>query len=319
MGKQIKVLFTCVGRRVELVQAFKRAGEKLGLDVGVFGIDSSNLAPALYFCDGKRRVCAIDDWDYVDDIVKMCTDEGIDIVIPTIDTDLLLLAYAKPRFEEVGTRLLLSDLSKILMCRDKRKIGEFFSSCGLPTPETVDNIGDFKLEYPCFIKPADGSASQNAFVVNGERDLNFYIDKVPNYIIQPYIEGTEFTVDIMCDFEGDPIFITPRKRLRVRSGEVMLTQIDYAERILEECKIIIGAFKPCGPLTVQLIKSRKTGENYYIEINPRFGGGVPLTMKGGADSAEAILRLLTGEKIGYQEYAVDNRSVYSRFDQSIRL
>ena len=70
---------------------------------------------------------------------------------------------------------------------------------------------------------------------------------------------------------------------------------------------------------VQLIREKNTGDDYYIEINPRFGGGAPLTIKAGADSAEAMLRLLNGERLAYTEYAAENGAIYSRFDQSIRV
>lgn len=62
-----------------------------------------------------------------------------------------------------------------------------------------------------------------------------------------------------------------------------------------------------------------TGDDYYIEINPRFGGGAPLSMKAGADSAEAILKLLNNEKLCYMKNAAENGAVYSRYDQSIRV
>ena len=70
---------------------------------------------------------------------------------------------------------------------------------------------------------------------------------------------------------------------------------------------------------MQLIREKDTGDDYYIEINPRFGGGAPLTVKAGADSAEAMLRLLNGEKLKYVEGAAENGAIYSRFDQSIKV
>ena len=84
-------------------------------------------------------------------------------------------------------------------------------------------------------------------------------------------------------------------------------------------KKIIEAFKPCGPITVQLIRDDKTGEDYYIEINPRYGGGAPLSIKAGADSSDILLKLLHGEKIGYISGAAEDGATYSRFDQSIRV
>ncbi|MBR6390786.1 MAG: ATP-grasp domain-containing protein, partial [Lachnospiraceae bacterium] len=127
----------------------------------------------------------------------------------------------------------------------------------------------------------------------------------------------EYTVDIMCDFGGNPIFITPRIREAVRAGEVLKTRIVNDPVIVDEMKKLIEAFKPCGPITVQLIKDRSTGIDHYIEINPRYGGGAPLSIKAGADSAEAIIRLLNGENLSFRDNAAAVDAVYSRFDQSV--
>ena len=84
--------------------------------------------------------------------------------------------------------------------------------------------------------------------------------------------------------------------------------------MIEESKTLCKAFKPCGPMTVQLIRDN-AGIDWYIEINPRFGGGAPLSMKAGARSAEAILKLMDGEEVGEQKVA--DGAIYSRFDQSV--
>ena len=68
---------------------------------------------------------------------------------------------------------------------------------------------------------------------------------------------------------------------------------------------------------MQLIQDETTGDNYYIEINPRFGGGAPLTIKAGADSAKAVLRMLNGETLSYEEKAARDGAIFSRFDQSV--
>jgi HAD superfamily hydrolase (TIGR01549 family) len=84
--------------------------------------------------------------------------------------------------------------------------------------------------------------------------------------------------------------------------------------MIQEMKTLCKAFKPCGPMTVQLIRDDE-GTDWYIEINPRFGGGAPLSMKAGARSAEAILKLMNGEEI--EEHRIADGAIYSRFDQSV--
>ncbi len=165
----------------------------------------------------------------------------------------------------------------------------------------------------------NGSSSVNAFKIETVGELEFYASRIFDYIIQPFIEGTEYTVDIFCDFEGRPIYITPRERIEVRSGEVIKSRIIKDTVINTECRLLVDKFHPIGPLTVQLIRAARTGTDYFIEINPRFGGGAPLSMKGGADSAEALLRILSGDSICYQSDQMEEGTLYCRFHQSIAI
>lgn len=315
--KPIRVLLTSVGRRVELVQAFKQAADNLNIALTIYGADLTNTAPALYFCDRKVKTPRISDPTYISELQSVCVREKIDCLIPTIDTDLLILSQRKDEFKALGTQVLISAEDKIRLCRDKRLTSSFFVECGLLAPMPVDAVEKYSSGFPAFIKPKDGSSSINAFKVDDQADLEARASQVFDYIIQPFVEGTEYTVDIFCDFEGNPIYITPRERIAVRSGEVLKTRICQDETIIAECQKIIDQFKPCGPLTVQLIRQIDTGKDYYIEINPRFGGGAPLSMKAGADSAETLLRLLSGETVDYNPAAATDGAVYSRYDQSV--
>ena len=314
----MQILFTSVGRRVELIQEFKSAAERLDIDLTIHGTDITDTAPALAFCDKIHIVPKIRDERYIPVLSELCAQEQIDLLIPTIDTDLLLLSENKDKFEKCGTKVMISDCDKVQLCRDKNLTSDFFRSCGLNAPKTVNDYSEYNGNYPCFIKPKDGSSSIDAFKVNNSDELKVYAEHIKDYVIQPFISGEEYTVDIFCNFDGDPVYITPRKRLSVRAGEVLKTEICQDKIIIEETKNLIRRFKPCGPITVQLIRDN-TGDDYYIEINPRFGGGAPLSMKAGANSAEAILKILSGERPGYTESAAADGAVYCRFDQSVRV
>ncbi len=314
---QHRILFTSVGRRVELIQAFREAARRKKIKLEIYGSDCDLSAPALSFCDRKIQTCRIREAEYIPQLVELCGQQSIDLLIPTIDTDLLLLSQNKHLFEQVGTRVLISSEEKIAICRDKRLTSDYFISCGLHAPVPVDRVENYTQGYPCFIKPKDGSSSIDAYKVEDAVQLQALSQRVSDYIIQPFIEGDEYTVDILCDFDGNPILVTPRQRLAVRSGEVLKTRIVCDEKIEQECLKLIEDYKPCGPMTVQLIRQKDTGIDYYIEINPRFGGGAPLSMKAGADEADAILDLLLDRKPGHRKNAAREGAVYSRFDQSI--
>ncbi|MDY6324414.1 MAG: HAD-IA family hydrolase [Catonella sp.] len=323
--KELHILFTGAGRRIELIKAFRAAALRLDVKLVIIGADMAYTAPALPFCDKVRLIVPMKDPTYIDELLKICADEKIDLVIPTIDTDLLVLSKEKGRFLENGTRVLISDLDKISLCRDKNLTGDFFNKCGLLAPKTYNDVDRYDGGFPCFIKPKDGSSSINAYKVINREELLSFSEMVADYIIQPFISGTEYTVDMFCDFDGNPIYITPRIRERVREGEVIKTKVDLDEKIIEESKTIAENFKPCGPITVQLIRDAK-GDDYYIEINPRFGGGAPLSMKAGARSAEAVLQLLSSgsDKTDKPEILspaaeVNDGAIYSRFDDSVYI
>lgn len=315
----MKILFTSVGRRVELMQAFRNAASKRSIQLEIYGADISDTAPALQFCDKTVIVPRITNEKYIPTLLRICREESIDALIPTIDTDLLLLANNRLTFESYGTKVFISDPEKVAICRDKRYTADYFIRLGLKSPQPVDDVKDYNDGFPAFIKPKDGSSSVNAYKVNNVQELISYSRQVPDYIIQPFIDGVEYTVDAFCDYDGNPILITPRIRLAVRAGEVLKTEISQDDVIIEEMKKVIADFKPRGQITVQLMRDKKTGEDYYIEINPRFGGGAPLSIKAGADSAEMILRILNGEKLEFFPKVAENGAVYSRFDQSVRV
>ena len=310
----MKILFTGVGRRIELLEAFRNAALVLNKELKIYGADMARTAPALAYCDYTRKVVAMKNPGYIQNLLDICVADHIDLIIPTIDTDLMVLSENKKKFEAVGTRVMISDTDKILICRDKNNTSQFFVDCGLHAPMPVNDWKEYKSGFPAFIKPKDGSSSINAFKVENAEELEVYARQVEDYIVQPFVSGREYTIDIFCDWDGKPISIVPRERLQVRAGEVLKTQICMDQTMIDEARTLCKAFKPCGPMTVQLIRDEK-GIDWYIEINPRFGGGAPLSMKAGARSAEALLHLLDGENV--EEQQIGDGAVYSRFDQSV--
>ena len=320
----MKILFTSVGRRVELIQAFRNAANELGIDLEIIASDISADAPALQFVDRAVMSPRIKDSAYIPFLNDFALANDVTCIIPTIDTDLLCLSQHKEDFLKKGIRVLVSDEAMIQICRDKNLTSSFFTKCGLKAPMPMNNLEIFEEQYstglvdfPLFIKPKDGSSSINAFKVTSMLELQTYAKLIGDYVIQPFIQGREYTIDVFCDFDGNPIFITPRERIAVRAGEVLKTKICQDCRIIDEIQALIKLFNPCGPITVQMIRQEKNGEDYYIEINPRFGGGAPLSIKAGADSAKGLLSLLCGKKLNYAPYAAQDGLVFSRFDQSV--
>lgn len=104
----MRILFTGVGRRIELIQAFRQAALSLGKSLTIYGADLSETAPALSFCDYSRRTVPMKDNGYIDNLLDICVMDHIDLIIPTIDTDLLVLSKNVDRFRKINVRVLIS-------------------------------------------------------------------------------------------------------------------------------------------------------------------------------------------------------------------
>jgi len=319
-NKEYNVLILSAGRRVELVNCFKSARDRLGIYGKVFAADISITAPALYFADEHFIIPRISEDNYIDALIRLSNDNNIALIVPTIDTELCKLAENKTRIEsESKAKVLISDYESITICFDKHKTARFFEQHGFDYPKVITDkdIQTHNYKFPLFIKPENGSSSINAFRVNNEQELQFFMQYIENPILQECVSGTEYTVDCFSDFDGNILSIVPRIRLVTRGGEVLKGKTDKNERIIDNVKKLVNLFGFIGQTTVQCFLCDNCAIK-YIEINPRFGGGAPMSIYAGADSCEKLYRLLCGEKLEFGDDWEDG-VVYSRFDNSVRI
>ncbi len=280
------ILFTCVGRRVALIDSFRDAAAMLGKNCKIFGSDITDLAAGMQVCDAHYKICGTQCEHYVSKLVDIVRREKINILIPTTDHDLLKLAQSKELFAQNGCFVLIPEPEAVKICQDKRQAFKFLAEKGFKTPQTIEpaTITDpSSLKYPCFLKPWDGYASRGATVVNNREEYEFYSKRIPNCIVQQYIRGTEITCDVFTDESAKVRCVVPRKRIETRAGEVNKATIVKEQTIIDEVTRLAETLqtKLCI-LTIQLIRT-DDGNMYFIEINPRFGGGVPLSIKAGAN------------------------------------
>jgi carbamoyl-phosphate synthase large subunit len=174
-----------------------------------------------------------------------------------------------------------------------------------------------KLNWPCFLKPWDGYASRGNAVVRNRKELLFFSRTIPNAICQEYITGTEHTCDVYVDFNMNVRCVVPRKRIEVRAGEVSKAQVVRNPRICLQAKELVEALG-AGPgvVTLQLFLNAR-GKITFIEVNPRLGGGVPLSIKAGADFPKWILQELIGGKPRINTDAVKDGLVMLRYDAEV--
>jgi carbamoyl-phosphate synthase large subunit len=284
------VLILSAGRRVELLEGFRSAAKAVALEVRILAADANpGLSAACAVADKALPLPRVSSNQYRDALAQLCRDEGVGLVVPTIDTELAVLAEMRDEFARNGTHLVISDAALVAACRDKRRTAEVFKGIGVdsPTLYSPDAIG-----FPCFAKPYDGSSSTGARMIAREEDLTASDRANPKLMFMELVAGEnvrEYTVDAYFDREGTMRAMVPRLRIETRAGEVskgVTRRGELAEWLRPRLAKLAGAR---GGITVQLFADESRAFYRAIEINPRFGGGYPLALAAGADFPRWLL------------------------------
>ncbi len=291
------ILFTAIGRRVELIKAFQASFKEKKIEARVLGVDIDPMfASAGYFVDKVFPVPRFNEAEYVRSLLEICKTEKVDILLPLFEPEFPILDEQRQAFLEFGTFVLLSNKNALQICNDKFNTFKFFTESGVKTPPTwVTSALPGDLSFPLFVKPSSGMGSQGAKKVLSSLELDNALRYGEDMIVQQYISGTEYTLDMLTDFDGRALSVVPRERLEVRSGEISKGKTVERPDLIEQAVDIVEKLGAIGPLTLQCMDTGN--EVFWIEINPRFGGGVPLAIHAGVDYPNILYRLTQGEKV----------------------
>lgn len=180
------ILITSAGKRVTLVEIFKKALKSYGSEAMVYTTDMNPLlAPAGIVSDKCFKVPRVTNPDYISILLSICINHDVGMVIPTIDTELLILSENKKLFQEKDISLIVSDQNFIRLCRDKRNTGSFLQKMRIRIPAPIDK---YHPTFPLFAKPYDGSLSKDLFVVKTADELTPDILHHPKLIFMEYID-----------------------------------------------------------------------------------------------------------------------------------
>ncbi len=317
---EINVLFTSAGRRVELLRAFRRAYEELGLRGRILATDIDPLAPAHQVADASVIVPRLDDPQYISTLEHLIRAQGVHLVFPLIDPDVHMLALHREDLERSGARVMVLDREPAETVSDKWKTQALFRDLGLHTPLSwlpQDGLAG-QLQYPVFVKPRFGSAGKGASKVEDARQLEQHLAKVEDPIIQEFLPGVEITSDVFCGARGDVWAVVSRQRIEVRWGEVAKGVTVSNPRIWEGCRTIARGLRARGPITVQCML--RGDEPLFTEINARFAGGSPLAFAAGVPAPRWYLEEAAGRPVATPPIGTYRAGLYmTRFDDSFFL
>ncbi len=305
---------------MELVDAFHRAADALGIRLTVHGADLNWMAPAMHVVDHPHIVPRIKTKGHIPSLLRLAEENRIDAVIPLIDSDLLALSRAVRRFEAIGTRVVISSEAVIRTCQDKLLTYQALKEARIDTPATwpwAEVIRKKRHRFPYYMKPREGSAGLGNYRINNRDELHALGARVPDPIVQEFVEGIEHTMDVYTGLDGRPRCAVPRRRLEVRSGEVSKGMVVKDADIIDvgrHVAITVGQFR--GVVTIQCMVTPDRRVR-VIEINPRFGGGAPLAIHAGADFPKWLMAELLGRKLRFDPMGYRDGVTMLRYDQSV--
>lgn len=306
MRQSVSVYFSSAGRRVGLIHCFREAARDLGIDLRVIAGDMApDYSAACVEADVAIQTPACSAPEFIDAVFDNCVRHEVDLVVPTIDPELLLYSRARPRFEAHHITIGVSDPQVVEIAQDKYLTAKWFSERGFATPATFDleelSKAPQSAPWPLLLKPKAGSASKGIYVANDWAEVREG-DVTSDYVAQALLSGREFTTNIFFDRKGLLRAAVPHVRQEVRGGEVSKGEtvndpqiIAIAERLGQQLKGARGA------LCFQAIVGAN-GIPSIFEINARFGGGYPLAHRAGAPFAKWLLAESIGMEVDYAHH-----------------
>ena len=285
------IIITSAGQRVSLVKDFQETLRRFFPDGKVYTTDMNpRLAPAAYVSDGCFEVPRCTSEDYIESLLAICLSNDIGLIVPTIDTELAVLAANRDVFIKQGIYVSVSDYDFVMMCRDKRNTGAFFEKNGIRVPKPIDK---YHPTFPLFAKPYDGSLSTNLHYIKTAEELTDEIMNDPKLLFMECIDKEkykEYTVDMYYGRDHRVKCIVPRERIKIRAGEInkgLTEKNPLTSYLFGRLETIEGCV---GCICIQLFLNPETDDVVGIEINPRFGGGYPQTYAAGGNYPEYLIR-----------------------------
>ncbi|RNA61661.1 ATP-grasp domain-containing protein [Chryseobacterium nematophagum] len=299
----VKILMTGVGGPAAIC-AYKALKDK-GYEF--FMADMDPLATGLYFVESSKRFVIPGGItpEFNKTILKLCEQQKIDILIPTVDVELIPIMDIKESFDQINCHIISCSKEVLHTTLDKLKLME---KCGekiaLPQFQSLEEyiinptIHSNKLVF----KPRSGSGSRGVIITSNPEPEILEKLKGGNYMVQEFIEGTEYSVDVMVNENGLIGAAVVRERLKIDSGVVIASKTIKNERIQEYCIKIAQTVGITYSANIQVIVD-STGNPYLIEINPRFSGGLSLVIESGPNiPAMCVEHALSGKPVQTLDY-----------------
>ncbi len=297
MDKAITVLVTAAGAMpaVAIINALKRQQE---IPIRVVAVDIYALCAGRYLSDHFSTVPPAADETYVERVLDLCRREKVHVVFPVLDEEQLVFADQRERFEREGICVIANDPTLVRLARDKYRTHEFCRAHGISTPLTLlpDEVARSEtLGFPLIVKPRVGQGSNGVFKATNVRELEFFLSYVRDPIVQQFLDGQEYTIDILTDFQGRVISVVPKARLAVKAGVQVKGCTVRHNRLLQYGQMLAGTLGLAPRANIQCIEMED--HLHLIEVNPKFPASLPLTVAAGVNAPLLLVMMWLGRRV----------------------
>ncbi len=302
-----------------LLAAFRRALDELGLTGKLLATDVTIASAAFHAADEGFLVPPFSAAEYIPALKRICAEREVGLLVPLTDLDLRDLAAHREEFSAAGSEVMIGPPETVHVCRDKILTNEFLARIGLPVIRTFP-LEQFRRQpfFPCFIKPIRGSASVGTDVLHSEAELKAHLATFGDLmLVQDYVPGSEYTLDIYRTRSGEVRCVVPRQRLTIRAGEVEKGLTVHDERLIAAGARLGENLQGLWGVVNAQCRRPPGNEAHFFEINPRFGGGAPLAIAAGANLPRYVLEERLGLDVSARLGQFRAHLLMLRYDEAV--
>lgn len=241
----------------------------------LIALDGESTAPGLYIANEGYTIPYASADSFIPALLQLCQEKSISLLFPGLDAELSKFAEHREEFRRCGTEVVVSRPDVIRIADDKLQTVEFLRGNGLGAPETqlatASTLRSVKL--PVVVKQrVAGARSKNVYLVRDDLQLSKVKSIVETsqdaYVIQEYIEGSEYTCgSVSLDGRCEGVIVMRRI---LRDGDTHKCFSEENLVVEAYVKRIINALKPFGACNIQLRVRNDTP--LAFEVNARCSG-----------------------------------------------
>jgi carbamoyl-phosphate synthase large subunit len=306
-----RVLVTGAGgpAGVAVIRALRGGG------VPVVGADADEMAAGLLLADDFGVVPRAEDPTFTDKLFELAQRTSVTALVCTVAEEMVALSRAGEQLAAAGVAAWLPEAHAVETCMDKWRLATRMTAWEIPSPQTGLGSAD-GIPGPWIVKPRFGRGSRHVYPVDRPEDLRWVLERVPDPIVQTRLSGAEFTVDALVDRDLSLAGAVARWRLETKAGISTKGRTFVDGHLQDLVAALLAALELEGPANVQGFLG-EDGCFALLEVNPRFSGGLPLSLAAGADLVGQYLQGMLGRPIRRERLRYRPEVLMTRYFQEV--